>query len=33
MIAVNLDRVTVTYILEPVYENLSWQIHDDRQLG
>ncbi len=33
MIAVNLDRVTVTYILEPVFENLSWEVHDDRVVG
>ena len=33
MIAVNLDRVTVTYILDPVFENLSWEIHDDRVVG
>jgi len=33
MIAVNLDAVTVTYISEPVFENLSWEIHDDRCVG
>ncbi len=33
MIAVNLDRITVTYVLEPVFENLSWEIHDDRVVG
>jgi ATP-binding cassette subfamily F protein 3 len=33
MIAVNLDRVTVTYIMEPVFENLSWEIRDDRVMG
>ena len=33
MIAVNLDRVTVTYVSEPIFENLSWEIHDDRVLG
>jgi len=33
MIAVNLDRVAVTYISEPVFENLSWEIHDDRCIG
>jgi ATP-binding cassette subfamily F protein 3 len=33
MIAVNLDRVTVTYVSEPVFENLSWEIHDDRVVG
>ncbi len=33
MIAVNLDQVTVTYISEPVFANLSWEIHDDRVVG
>jgi ATP-binding cassette subfamily F protein 3 len=33
MIALNLDRVTVTYISEPVFEGLSWEIHDDRVVG
>jgi len=33
MIAVNLDRVTVTYVSVPVFENLSWEIHDDRVVG
>jgi len=33
MIAVNLDHVTVTYSLDPVFENLSWEIHDDRVVG
>jgi ATP-binding cassette subfamily F protein 3 len=33
MIAVNLDRVTVTYISEPVFEDLSWEIHDHRVVG
>ena len=33
MIAANLDRVTVTYVSEPVFENLSWEIHDDRCVG
>ncbi|MBU0704731.1 MAG: ATP-binding cassette domain-containing protein [Chloroflexi bacterium] len=33
MIAVNLDRVTVTYVSEPIFENLSWEIHDDRCVG
>ncbi len=33
MIAVNLDQVTVTYIAEPVFEALSWEIHDDRVVG
>lgn len=33
MIAVNLDRVTVTYVSEPIFEDLSWEIHDDRVVG
>ncbi len=33
MIAVNLDRVTVTYVMEPIFENLAWEIHDDRVVG
>ena len=33
MIAVNLDKVSVTYITEPIFENLSWEIHDDRVVG
>jgi ATP-binding cassette subfamily F protein 3 len=33
MIAVNLDRVTVTYLMEPIFEHLSWEIHDDRCVG
>jgi len=33
MIAVHLDKVSVTYVAEPVFEALSWQIHDDRVVG
>ncbi len=33
MIAVNLDRVRVTYVSEPVFADLSWEIHDDRCVG
>jgi len=33
MIAVNLDRVSVSYVSEPVFENLSWEIHSDRCVG
>lgn len=33
MIAVNLDRVTVTYIAQPVFQELSWEIHSDRCVG
>jgi ATP-binding cassette subfamily F protein 3 len=33
MIAVNLDRVAVTYVSIPIFENLSWEMHDDRVVG
>jgi ATP-binding cassette subfamily F protein 3 len=33
MIAINLDRVSVTYAAEPVFENLSWEIHDQGCVG
>ena len=33
MIALNLDRVTVTYVSEPIFQDLSWEIHDDRRMG
>ncbi len=33
MIAINLDKVSVTYIAEPIFENLSWEIHDNRVAG
>jgi ATP-binding cassette subfamily F protein 3 len=33
MIAVYVDQVSVTYASEPVFEDLSWQIHDDRCVG
>ena len=33
MIAVNLDQVTVTYVTQPVFAGLSWDIHDDRCVG
>jgi ATP-binding cassette, subfamily F, member 3 len=33
LIAVNLDRVSITYLMEPVFEDLSWEIHDDRVVG
>jgi energy-coupling factor transporter ATP-binding protein EcfA2 len=29
MIAVHLDQVTITYVSEPVINDLSWEIHDD----
>ena len=33
MIIVNLDRVNLTYLIEPVFADLSWEIHDDRCVG
>lgn len=33
MIALNLDRVTVIYVQEPIFEHLSWEIHDGRVIG
>jgi ATP-binding cassette subfamily F protein 3 len=33
MIAVNLDRVSVSYTSVPVFENLSWEIHENRCVG
>jgi ATP-binding cassette subfamily F protein 3 len=33
MIALNLDRVTVIYVQEPVFEDLSWEVHDGRVIG
>ncbi len=33
MIAAHLDRVTVSYVSEPVFKELSWEIHDDRVVG
>lgn len=33
MIAFNLDRVSVTYIQQPIFSDLSWEIHDDRCVG
>ncbi len=33
MIAVNLDRVTVTYVSQPIFEDLSWEIHDGAAWG
>jgi ATP-binding cassette, subfamily F, member 3 len=33
MIAVNVDRVSYTYVSEAIFANLSWEIHDDRVVG
>jgi ATP-binding cassette subfamily F protein 3 len=33
MLAVNLDRVSATYIAQPVFRELSWEIHSDRCVG
>jgi ATP-binding cassette subfamily F protein 3 len=33
MIAVHLDKIAYSYISEPVFQNLSWEIHDDQIVG
>jgi ATP-binding cassette subfamily F protein 3 len=33
MIAFSLDRVTVSYNAQPVFKDLSWEIHNDRCVG
>lgn len=33
MIAAHLDQVSFSYASEPVFENLTWKIHDDRCVG
>ena len=33
MIAVSLDRIRFTYATDPLFSNLSWEIHDDRVVG
>ena len=33
MIAITLDRVSVTYISQPIFQELSWEIHTDRAVG
>lgn len=33
MIAIHLDRISVTYISQPVFQELSWEIHSDRSVG
>ena len=33
MIATHLDRITYSYISKPVFQDLSWEIHDDRCAG
>ena len=33
MIAVNLDRLAFTYFSNPLFEDLSWEIHDGRCVG
>ena len=33
MIAVNLHNVSLTFLIEPLFSELSWEIHDDRCVG
>ncbi|MBU0595152.1 ATP-binding cassette domain-containing protein [Candidatus Bipolaricaulota bacterium] len=33
MIAVTFDRIAIAYAAEPVFTELSWEVHDDRIVG
>jgi ATP-binding cassette subfamily F protein 3 len=33
MIAIHLDHVSVTYIAQAIFTDLSWEIHDNRRVG
>jgi ATP-binding cassette subfamily F protein 3 len=33
MIAVTFDRTACIYATDPIFKNLSWEIHDDRTIG
>jgi len=33
MIAVNLDKTAYTYVSTPIFDGLSWEIHDNRTVG
>jgi ATP-binding cassette subfamily F protein 3 len=33
MIAAQLDNISIGFGAEPIFEGLSWQIHDDRKVG
>ncbi len=33
MITIQIENITIGFGAEPVFENLSWQIHDDRTVG
>lgn len=33
LIAVKLDKISYTYVSQPVFTDLSWDIHDDRIVG
>jgi ATP-binding cassette, subfamily F, member 3 len=33
MIAVNVDKITYTYVSTPIFSDLSWEIHDNRVAG
>jgi ATP-binding cassette subfamily F protein 3 len=33
MIAVNLNHVSLTFLIEPLFTELSWEIHDNRCVG
>ena len=33
MIATRLDQISITYIAQPLFTDLSWEIHDNRCVG
>lgn len=33
MIAVNVDHITYSYVSQPIFQDLAWEIHDDRCVG
>ncbi len=33
MIAIQIENIAIGFGAEPIFENLSWQIHDDRTVG
>ena len=33
MIAATFDRIAITYAADPVFRDLSWEVHDDRIVG
>ena len=33
MIAINLDKVSLTFLIDPLFTDISWEVHDDRCVG